>query len=340
MYKRFLNNNDYLSIVTEEALQQLIRGKEKRLEQAEGDAEESIIEYLTDNYEIEKELLIGKNLMPYNNQITYPVGAHFYHNGEICQAMRSINGVKSPTDIVYWKELVDYDEKKYEEAVPYSQVLNWNPGNIVKFANGYFECMEYNGIDFDNIRVPGINAWERLEVYGWEPNVPYNIWEVVLYEDKYYALLSTDDIDLTINPFDSDNWGLIGTYDKDYIYEFKNTEFVEYNGSVYYPIMNPSSDELQEGYNIRHNDPRNGNVKKHLLRLAIYELHKLISPNNISSARISDFEASMAWLRDANRCKINPSIPRKLDEDNKPVTEFAISTFMNDYDPYKNPWQI
>ena len=53
MYKRFLNNNDYIGIITEEALLQLIRGNEERLAQAEEAAESSVIEYLIDNYEIE-----------------------------------------------------------------------------------------------------------------------------------------------------------------------------------------------------------------------------------------------------------------------------------------------
>ena len=60
MYKRFLNNNDYIGIITEEALLQLIRGKEARLAQAEEAAESSIIEYLIDNYEIEQVLAVGK----------------------------------------------------------------------------------------------------------------------------------------------------------------------------------------------------------------------------------------------------------------------------------------
>ena len=73
MYKRFLNNNDYIGIVTEEALLQLIRGKEERLAQAEEAAESSIIEYLIDNYEIEQVLAVGKNLMAYNKQIIFPL---------------------------------------------------------------------------------------------------------------------------------------------------------------------------------------------------------------------------------------------------------------------------
>ena len=56
--------------------------------------------------------------------------------------------------------------------------------------------------------------------------------------------------------------------------------------------------------------------------------------------RITDYETSIMWLRDASRMKINPQIPRKLDDEHKPVAEYAIATFMRDYDPYKNPWQI
>lgn len=339
MYRRFLNNNDYYGVITREAMKQLIREDEKRYAQAEEAAEASIIEYLTDNYEVEKELEVGKALMEYNPMITYPVHSHFYKEGEIWEAMRSINGVKKPTDIVYWKEL-DYDEKKYESAQPYSQLQNWQPGDIVIFANAYFECMEPNGLDFNDIRIPGINAWQKVEVYEWQPNLEYNVWEAVSYLGKFYALLNKDGIDLTINPLESDNWGLIGSYDETYPYELKDTEYVEFNGSLYIPTMLPVADELKEGYNIRAHDPRNANIKKHMVRLALYELHKLISPNNISSARITDYETSITWLRDANRMKINPQIPRKLDDQNKPTAEYAIATFQRDYDPYQNPWQI
>ena len=83
MYRRFLNNNDYLSIITEQALTQLIRGNEMRYEQAEQAAEASVVDYLSENYEIEKELNKGKYLFAYNRKITYPVGSHFYLDGKI-----------------------------------------------------------------------------------------------------------------------------------------------------------------------------------------------------------------------------------------------------------------
>ena len=54
MYRRFLNNNDYLGIITPEALSQLTRGNEDRFIQAEESAEMSVVEYLSENYEVEK----------------------------------------------------------------------------------------------------------------------------------------------------------------------------------------------------------------------------------------------------------------------------------------------
>lgn len=341
MYKRFLNNTDYLSIVTEEALSQLIRGREDRLAQAEEAAEQSIVEYLTDNYEIEKVLEEGKNILEYNNQITYPVGAHFYHDKKLVKAMRTINGRKAPTDTMYW-DVYDEPIDNPNMVSGYWQTKDYIPGDIVYFANAYYICKEYNGLSYGDIRVPGVDAWKSVDIQNWEANVPYEIWDVVEYDGNFYTLVKNDeDIDLTVNPYDSEYWGMVGDYDTTYQYEFSDHEYVVYNNKVYVPSMSVNADMLKEGYNIQESDPRNTNVKKHMLRLAVYELHKLISPNNVSSARITDYETSITWLRDASRLKINPHIPRKLDEDdNKPVTEYAIATFARDYDPNKNPWQI
>lgn len=384
MYKRFLNNADYLSIVTEEALSQLIRDREERLAQAEEAAEASIVEYLTENYEIEKALAIGKNLLKYNEQTTYPVGAHFYLDNKIMEVIRTINGRKSPTIEPYWEECCDIVDR-HDHVRPYSQTQNYQPGDIVMFSGIYYKCLQYNGTNYNDIRIPGINAWTMKEdVCEWVANYQYNLWDVVEYEGHFYTLIKLEQegygqeeteepeeqgdpieelsdigdeeddgdgvieneetpapkMDLTINPYESECWGLIGDYDETYEYELSENEYVAFNGAVFYPTMNPNHDEPQIGYNIQVGDPRNGNIKKHMLRLAVYELHKLISPNNVSSARITDYETSIMWLRDASRLKINPQIPRKLDEEKKPVADFAVATFMRDYDPNKNPWQI
>lgn len=89
MYRRFLNNNDYLGIITPEALSQLTRGNEDRFIQAEESAEMSVVEYLSENYEVEKELAKGKYIAEYNRRITYPVGVHIYFDGQIYEVIRS-----------------------------------------------------------------------------------------------------------------------------------------------------------------------------------------------------------------------------------------------------------
>jgi hypothetical protein len=308
------------------------------LEQAEETAEASVLEYLSENYEVEKALAVGKNIREYNRQVTYPAGAFFYRENKIWQTLRTVNGHKSPPDRVYWEEYTEMDK---ETPPVYLQMGNYSPGDTVVFANTQYKCLEHNGIDFDNIRIPGLTGWEPVSVYGWAANLEYSEWEAVKWEGKFYALLTSENIDLTENPELSDNWGLIGEYDPEYNrYEFSETEYVVFNGEVYIPVMEVNSDEIKEGYNIKSGDPRNSNLKKHILRMAVYELHKLISPNNVSQVRITDYEESLRWLRDASKLRINPHIPRKLDEENKPVTDWQVATFQRSYDPYKNPWQI
>ena len=329
-----------MSQISDELFDHLIRGKEIRVAQAEEAAEASIVEYLTDNYEVEQALAVGKSLREYNPRITYPVGVHFYYEGKIVEALRAINGIKAPSIIEYWKEYEEVERLSEDAVSKYSQLLNYHPGDLVSYAGIIYECLEHNGYDYADIRIPGIIAWEPIETTSWEPNVEYAEWDVVEWEGRFFALLSLEDIDLTINPMESDNWGLIGSYDPEYEYELKDTEYVEYEGRVWIPVLSPTADKLKEGYNFRYHDPRNSNIKKHMIKISLYELHKLISPNNVSTARITDYEATMQWLHDANRCKINPQIPRKLDEEKKPVSEIAMATFQRDYDPNKNPWQI
>lgn len=76
----------------------MTRGADDRLAQAEEAAEQSIIEYLTMNYEVEAELEKGRQIIAYNPQITYPSGAHFLTpDGRIVQTLKTVNGIKRPT---------------------------------------------------------------------------------------------------------------------------------------------------------------------------------------------------------------------------------------------------
>lgn len=338
MYRRFLNNNDYLSIITETAINQLIRDDENRYIQAEQAAEASVVDYLSENYEIENELNRGKYIFKYDRKITYPIGSHFYLDGKICEVIKSINGYKSPSATEYWKES---DEMVELDTIPrYSQMKNYHVGDKVVWLNVLYECIADNGFDFGDIRIPGIQAWQQMETYQWEA-IPYNEWEVVEYNGQFFTLTAKDGYDELVNPMDSDCWGLIGNYDKTIdTYELSEHEYVVCDGKVFYPVINPNAETPVIEKNIAYHDPRNYNLKRHMVQLALYELHKLISPNNVSTMRVDDYNHSMQWLKDASRLKLNPQIPRKLDRQKEPVMEWQMATFQTSYDPYLNPWQV
>ena len=185
-----------------------------------------------------------------------------------------------------------------------------------------------------------VNGWKLAEYTDWNP-IEYELWNVVKFDGSYYTLMSLEGFDNNKNPLESENWGAIADYDPQYNeYELSSHEYVVYDGQVYYPEIDVNSDSPVIGENLALHDPRNYNLKKHMIRLAVYELTKLIAPNNVSVVRMRDYEDSMKWLNDASKLRITPQIPRKIAEDNKPVTDWQMATFQTSYDPYKNPWQI
>lgn len=337
MYRRFLNDNDYLGVISSESLSQLTRGNTDRYIQAEQSAEMSIVEYLSENYEIEQELNKGKYIAGYDRAITYPVGVHVYYEGKIYEVIRSISGFKAPGDVIYWQEYTDVNTEA-DNTSSYSQFATYYKEDIVRCNDVLYICKEDNGYKFSNIRIPMVSGWLEAGYSEWQP-IEYNLWDVVSFENGFYTLLSVEDFDNNRNPLDSDNWGAIADYDREYNeYELSSYEYVVYNGKVYYPEIDVNADQAKPGINLSLHDNRNYNLKKHMVRLAIYELTKLIAPNNVSMVRLRDYEDSMKWLMDASKLKLNPQIPRKLAEDNKPVTDWQLATFQTDYDPDKNPW--
>ena len=339
MYRRFLNNSDYLGIITQEALQQLTRGNDERFIQAEQSAEMSIVEYLSENYEVEKELAKGKYIADYDRRITYPVGVHIYFDGQIHEVIRSISGYRKPATVAYWEESTDINIDA-SQVPAYSQFNTYYPGDKVNYNGVVYLCLSENGYKFDDIRIPMVGGWNDAETTMWQP-IDYPLWAVVEFEGSFYTLMTLDGFDNNIDPLTSDCWGAIADYDSAYNdYELSDHEYVVYEGRVFYPETDVNTDVPELGNNLSLHDPRNYNLKKHMVRLAVYELTKLIAPNNVSAVRMRDYEDSMKWLNDAAKLRLNPQIPRKVDETKKPVTDWQLATFQNDYDPYRNPWMV
>lgn len=337
MYRRFLNDNDYLSVITPEALAQITRGSVERMIQAEESAEMSILEYLSENYEVEKELWKGKYIAAYDRRISFPVGAYLYYEGQICAVTRAISGYKVPASVIYWEESAD-PNILVETTPVYSQFKTYYPNDLVAYNGLCYQCLHENGYDLGNIRMPMATGWMEIVPTKWVPR-EYAKWEVAEHNGAFYAVINVEGFYVNRAPDESENWGEIAEYDPDYnAYELSDHEYVVYDGRVWYPEIDVNADEPQMGVNLVMRDPRNYNLKKHMVRLAVYELTKLIAPNNVSTTRLKDHEDSMKWLYDASKLRINPQIPRKIAEDKKEVMDWQLATFQADYDPWKNPW--
>ena len=321
------------------ALALFTRGNDVRFVQAEEPALISIVEYLSENYKVEKEPAEGKYIIEYDRHITYLVEVHIYFEGQIHEVIRSISGYRKPSTVINWEECSDINTDA-ALVINYSQFGTYYPGNKVNCNGVIYTCLSENGYKFDDIRIPLVSGWKEVETSSWQP-IGYPLWDVVEYGGEFYTLMTLDSYDSNLDPMASNNWGAIADYDPAYnTYELSDHEYVVYKGRVFCPETDVNADIPQAGQHLVLHDPRNPNLKRHMVRLAVYELTKLIAPNNVSVVRIRDYEDSMKWLNDAARLRLNPQIPRKLDETKKPVTDWQLATFQTDYNPLCNPWFI
>lgn len=356
-YLRFLTNKDYCSIATEEHISQIIRDVPDRIVQAEQRAEMNMLEHLDQYYEIEKVLAVGKNIREYNVAVTYPAQVFIKKDEEIFKTLTAINGYKKPTKLVYWEKVVEFiDPSLIERAKKYSQLRMYAKGEVVRFGTEYWQCLIAHGYEAGEIHVPGVATWIEANIVPWEPNCEWKKDDVCSFNGCFYQYLApqigegeeeeageTNEPNVTSDPEEDEAWGKIGDYSQDWEYDYSEgvKDYVVAEGTVFYPIMNPNADKLVEGVNIIHEDPRNINVVAHMSRIALYYLHQLISPTNISETRRWAYEDSMQWLNDAAKFKINPQLPRKRDhETGEKRVDWALATFQKSYDPNENAWLI
>lgn len=343
-YQRFLTNKDYRAVLTEEQFEMLVNGDENRLSQAECSAEMNFLEYLDQHYEIEKVLCVGKSIREYNSGVTYPANVHFKKDDVIYKTLKSVNGCKQPNAIVYWEQLtelfaiIDADRKP-----KYSQLHTYGVGDIVRFGTEWWICKTPNGYDLNDIQLPGVKVWGEIDVIEWQPNMEWQLHQVCLYNNSYYVKnqIVEDETEDVLTPENDNTWSLIGDYSIEYNYTVGEHDYVVKNNYVFEPLINPNADKVEVGKNIVLDDPRNQNVVTHMVNIACYYLHQMISPTNISETRRWAYEDSMTWLSNAARFKINPKLPRKHDcENGGEVVDFALETYQREFDPNNDMWLI
>ena len=95
--------------------------------------------------------------------------------------------------------------------------------------------------------------------------------------------------------------------------ELSDHEYVVYKGRVFSPETDVNADIPQAGQHflcyMTHVIP---NLKRHMVRLAVYELTKLIAPIMAVLTADTSYEDSMKWLNDVpDNLRLNSQIPRK-----------------------------
>jgi hypothetical protein len=271
-YRRFLNDEDYLALITEEGLDMLIRDVHDRIPMAEQSAKVSVMEYLSQYYEVEKEFAKGETIRDYTAMITYPAGVYFLNGKYIYRTLTAVNGYKKPTSSVYWEETTDVstDPRELEKIPTYSQLGTYMAGTVVRFGTGYWKCLVNNGFEYNDIRIPGERIWDEVIVAEWDNGMPYKKNDLCTNGGLFYIYTSdTPTVSTDVLPKDDTNWSLIGSYSNEYNYDYSAStiDYVVSGNKLYKPIANPNADTLTENVNYVRDDPRNPSLVKHILSL-------------------------------------------------------------------------
>lgn len=343
MYLRFLNNNDYLDVMTQKAFDQMTRDRADELcEAAEKAAEASIREYLTEHYDIDYEFDVGKYIAGYSPDIniSYPANVHIYYDGEICETLEAINGTKKPMNNEFWEEIPLKDIPDKIDIPQYSQMETYSVGKIVQRSNNAYRCIKPNGIGVGDIRIPDMVAWDEVEYEKWL----FQEWsnkQVCYYLSDFYELNIDDDYDPTVSPDKSSSWVKLDYYDESKRYDIGDKCVYTLDTGedvVVEAITNVNRTVVSLGVNIAPSDPRNFTLRKYMVKLAAYELAKQISPNNVSVMRIKDYDEAMTWLNRAGSLRITPHIKRKRKSDGGKTNSWVTSRFVRPDGSKKYGW--
>lgn len=258
----------------------------------------------------------------------------------------------------YWECLVPHgydggeihvpgvDPWREAEIIPWEPNLEWKKDQVCSYGENFYQYLK-DDTQSDNPtdqptqpanpdpenpdNADGTETLSEEDAEGEEPAEP---------TDPPEPFEPSDEV---LTPEEDDDWGPIGDYSEELEYSFdENTrDYVVAEDTVFYAVINPNPDKLEIGVNIEYDDPRNQNVVSHLSRIALYHLHSIISPTNISETRRWAYEDSIQWLYNASKFKINPQLPRKHERGScMPKVDWALETYQRDYNPDHNAWLI
>ena len=203
-------------------------------------------------------------------------------------------------------------------------------GDIVDKDGNLYECVVDSSENGLNI-YPDTEFWQSIQKTGWSSGVDYSTYDaftdIIAESGLDYSLIEPSNAVVGESPSDSilankGAWKQINvqTYQRDERYERPHTfdgYIQDEDGEFYYVSEQDekfiNSAVESDGFLFSPTkDPRNRNIIKILVELALYQLHSVAVPDNIPTVRISNYEKSMEGLDKFSKMKANPNIPRKV----------------------------
>lgn len=324
--RRYLQTTDLAPKYMQEQTLRRLTGDldEQRLSDAEKDAVSLVISHLTNNYEIEEEIALGRSIEPYNPQKEYRAGSYLYEGGKFLQAARTLTPSVRPDAATFWRLL---------HVSPFNEAETYEPGREYYRSKGedIYRLVDAAG---EVTRLDSL-AWEKVETPAYSGEENYLAGDVVECDTGYYVCERNNGAlsDNRVHPSYTKGFVEIDAqalpegvepevYDRSRVYRRKDgfSGYVKLEGRLYHlpeenePLVNPDSRQLIPEKYEQVSDPRNSNIVRAVGALTTYFLYQALVPDNIPTTTIREEEKVLDFLRDAARLKVNPLLRRKMSQ--------------------------
>lgn len=323
--KRYLKNTDLApKYMKEETLKRLTNNlEEHRLFDAEKDAVSLVLSHLTNNFEIEEELALGRSIEVQNTQKEYKAGSHLYDGGRYFRVAKTVTPSVRPDAASFWTKL---DVRPFSETETYLANTTYYRSEgeeVYKLVDAAGEVSTLDSL-----------AWELVEVFEYSGDENYLTGEIVECDSGYYECrrnngsLSNNRVNpsYTVAFVEAVPSGVVPeAYDRNKVYRRVDgfNGYVTLENKTYFlseanePKANPDTRQsLPEKFELV-SDPRNGNIVRCVAALATYGLYQAQVPDNIPSTTIREEEKMMDFLKDSSKLRINPLLKRKMNASGK-----------------------
>ncbi|MEM6734437.1 MAG: hypothetical protein AAF620_00065 [Bacteroidota bacterium] len=226
----------------------------------------------------------------------------------------------------------------------------WQPKQFFEFAVGaFFKPTDYvrfnNEFYLSKMEInpkgrlhffPGLTQfWNQVAFNTFDPGFDYsasNVGLIVSYNDAFYELFGLLNIQAGIAPDEaSANWKAVTVEAYDETVSYAAGAYVAYEGVNYQlpgetvMYVNAATFENNKIEFKETTDPRNKNLIRCMVHIALYCIHQRIAPDHVPAFRIKNYDDTMHTLKCYSKLTKDPSISRKLASNGKLRSDWVVA---------------